>query len=76
MFIDEIGCPLEFVSAADGTNVVAIFQQALEAGLDYKLNPHEDDITHDIIDLLKDTKIDPEDDVDGDADDKFEDDFF
>ena len=24
-FFEEIGCPLEFVSAADGTNVVAIF---------------------------------------------------
>lgn len=40
VFIDEIGCPLEFVSAADGTNVVSIFQQALEQGLHYKLNPH------------------------------------
>ena len=73
-FIDEIGCPLEFVSAADGTNVVAIFQQALEGGLDYKLNPHEDDITHDIIDLLKDTKVDPVDG--GDADQDLDDDFF
>lgn len=25
VFVDEIGCPLEFVSAAWGTNVVAIF---------------------------------------------------
>lgn len=40
VFIEEIGCPLEFVSAADGTNVVSIFQQALEQGLHYKINPH------------------------------------
>lgn len=40
VFVDEISCPLEFVSAADGTNVVSIFQTALEQGLHYKLNPH------------------------------------
>ena len=55
-FCEEINCPLEFVSAADGTNVVAIFQQALEAGLQYKKNPHEDDFMNDILDLLDDTK--------------------
>ena len=55
-FFEEIQCPLEFVSAADGTNVVAIFQQALEAGLNYKKNPHEDDFMNDILDLLDDTK--------------------
>ena len=47
---------MEFVSAADGTNVVAIFTQALEAGLHYKKNPHEDDFMNDILDLLDDTK--------------------
>ena len=30
VFVEEIECPLEFVSAADGTNVVSIFQTALE----------------------------------------------
>ena len=44
------------MSAADGTNVVAIFTQALEAGLYYKKNPHEDDFMNDILDLLDDTK--------------------
>ena len=29
VFVEEIECPLEFVSAADGTNVVSIFQTAL-----------------------------------------------
>ena len=53
-FIEEIECPLEFVSAASGTNVVAIFEQALKSGLQYKLNPHEDDFMNDVLDLLKD----------------------
>lgn len=44
------------MSAADGTNVVAIFQKALEQGLHYKKNPHEDDFMNDILDLLDDTK--------------------
>lgn len=39
-FIEEIGCEFNFVSAADGTNVVAVFKQALEMGLHYKANPH------------------------------------
>ena len=53
-FIEEIECPLEFVSAANGTNVVAIFEQALKNGLTYKQNPHEDDFMNDVLDLLKD----------------------
>ena len=60
VFIEQIECPLEFVSAADGTNVVSIFQQALEQGLHYKLNPHQDDLTHDILDLLAKTKVEDE----------------
>ena len=35
-FVDEIGCPFNFVSAADGTNVVSVFKEALEMGLNYK----------------------------------------
>ena len=35
---------------------MAIFTQALEAGLHYKKNPHEDDFMNDILDLLDDTK--------------------
>lgn len=31
-FIEEIGCPFNFVSAANGTNVVQIFKEALEMG--------------------------------------------
>ena len=32
-FVEEIGCPFNFVSAANGTNVVSVFKQALEMGL-------------------------------------------
>ena len=53
-FVEEIECPLEFVSAANGTNVVSIFEQALKNGLHYKQNPHEDDFMNDVLDLLKD----------------------
>ena len=35
-FCDKIGADLEFVSAASGDNVVAIFEKALEMGLHYK----------------------------------------
>lgn len=35
-FIEDIGCEFNFVSAADGTNVVSVFQKALEMGLHYK----------------------------------------
>ena len=35
-FCEKIGADLEFVSAASGDNVVAIFEKALEMGLHYK----------------------------------------
>lgn len=53
-FIEEIGCPFNFVSAANGTNVVSVFTQALEMGLHYKQNPHEDDFMSEVRDLMKD----------------------
>ena len=56
-FIQELGCPFNFVSAADGTNVVAIFEQALEMGWDYKQNPNEDDFMNNVMDLLNDDKF-------------------
>lgn len=34
--------PFIFVSAADGTNVVKTFKEAISRGLDYKKNPPED----------------------------------
>ena len=55
-FCEKINADLEFVSAASGDNVVAVFERALEMGLNYKLNPHEDDFMNDVLDLLDDTK--------------------
>ena len=49
--------PLHFVSAADGTNVVKIFKEALEKGLHYKLNPPKDDFMTDVMDLLNDVRL-------------------
>jgi Rab-like protein 2 len=54
-FIEEIGCEFNFVSAADGTNVVAVFKQALDMALHYKANPHADDFMNEVMDLLKDS---------------------
>jgi Rab-like protein 2 len=54
-FIEEIGCEFNFVSAADGTNVVAVFKQALDMALHYKANPHADDFMAECMDLLKDS---------------------
>jgi len=53
-FIEEIGCPFNFVSAANGTNVVQIFNEALEMGANYKANPHEDDFMNVALELMKD----------------------
>lgn len=55
-FCEKINADLEFVSAASGDNVVSVFERALGMGLDYKLNPHEDDFMNDVLDLLDDTK--------------------
>ena len=71
-FISEIGCPFEFVSAADGTNVVAIFKQALQMGLEYKNNPHEDDFMFEVDQLLsKDHKSSSNAAGGDDGDDQF-----
>jgi Rab-like protein 2 len=53
--VEDLGVPFNFVSAADGTNVVAIFKQALTMAIEYKNNPdNEDDFMKDVIELLKD----------------------
>lgn len=54
-FIEEIGCPFNFVSAANGTNVVAVFKQALDLAIHYKANPHQDDFMNEVMDLIKDS---------------------
>ncbi len=53
-FVEDLGVPFNFVSAADGTNVVAIFRQSLESAIQYKEDPSNDDFMKEVIDLLKD----------------------
>ena len=42
-FIEDLNVPFNFVSAADGTNVVAIFRQTLDMAVAYKEDPNRDD---------------------------------
>ena len=53
-FIEDIKVPFNLVSAADGTNVVLIFKQALEMAVQYKEDPNNDDFMKDVMDLLQD----------------------
>jgi Rab-like protein 2 len=42
-FVEDLGCPLNFVSAADGTNVVVFFRETLDMAIKYKEDPNRDD---------------------------------
>ena len=55
-FVEELGVPFNFVSAANGTNVVQIFKDALNLALEYKANPPKDDFMQDVMDLLNETE--------------------
>ena len=66
-FIEDLGVPFNFVSAADGTNVVQIFRDALDLAINYKKNPPKDDFMAEVMDLLGD-------DVAGDQKSKDDDD--
>ena len=48
----DLGVPFNFVSAADGTNVVQIFRDSLDLAMKYKRNPPKDDFMADVLDLL------------------------
>jgi len=52
--------PLFFASAADGTNVVSLFEEAITQGYKYKNSDNVDDFMTDVLDLLE------EDDLGGD----------
>ena len=41
-FAAKRNLPFEFASAADGTNVVKIFEDAIKLALQFKKNPDED----------------------------------
>ena len=51
-FVEELGVPFNFVSAANGTNVVQIFRDALDMALNYKKNPPKDDFMNEVLELL------------------------
>lgn len=50
--------PFNFVSAADGTNVVQIFRNALDMAIEYKKNPPRDDFMADVLELLGSDALD------------------
>lgn len=52
-FAEKYKMPFYFVSAAEGTNVVAAFEHALKLALDNKLNP-PDRFMKDLDDMLAD----------------------
>ena len=39
---EKIGCPFYLTSAADGTNVVRIFEELIKIGIEHKTNPKKD----------------------------------
>ncbi len=48
--------PFNFVSAADGTNVVAIFRETLDMAIKFKDDPNREDFFKEVEDLLQDGK--------------------
>ena len=50
--------PFNFVSAADGTNVVQIFRDSLDMAINYKKNPPKDDFMADVFELLGNDALD------------------
>ncbi|KNE55987.1 small GTP-binding protein domain [Allomyces macrogynus ATCC 38327] len=53
-FAVENQLPVMFVSASDGTNVVAAFETIISRALDYKASPDRD-FMDDVLDMLRDT---------------------
>jgi len=51
-FVEDLGVPFNFVSAADGTNVVVIFKEALDMAIKYKNDPDNDDFMKEVLELL------------------------
>ena len=57
-YIEDLKVPFNFVSAADGTNVVSIFRDALDLAIEYKKNPPKDDFMAEVQELLGDDIFD------------------
>ena len=56
-YIEDLKIPFNFVSAADGTNVVKIFRDSLNQAIDYKKNPPKDDFMAEVMELLGDDPL-------------------
>ncbi len=61
-FVEQLKVPFNFVSAANGVNVVEIFRQALDMGSVYKENPHKDDFIAEVMDFLNEENFLDDDD--------------
>lgn len=55
-FASERKLPFYFVSASDGTNVVQLFNDAIEGALKYKASPQKN-FMNDVVDLLNDVAV-------------------
>ncbi|EPY29512.1 Rab family, other [Strigomonas culicis] len=55
-FAERHNFPLHFVSAADGTNVVQLFEVAVSIGAAYKKNPKNEDLMTQVLEMLKEGK--------------------
>jgi small GTP-binding protein len=52
-FAEKHNIPLKYVSAADGTNVVDLFQTAISEAVKYRANPKSEDYVSQVVTLLK-----------------------
>ena len=58
-FSEKHNLPLQYVSAADGTNVVALFESAISAAVAYRKSPQKDDLMSQVLDILKEGRQQP-----------------
>ncbi|KAG5496246.1 hypothetical protein JKF63_02547 [Porcisia hertigi] len=56
-FSDKHNFPLYYVSAADGSNVVQLFESAISTAAAYKKKPAEDDFMAQVIGMLKEDRV-------------------
>jgi len=52
-FADKHRLPIHYVSAADGTNVVALFQSAIGEAVRYRDNPKSEDFMSQVLEIIK-----------------------
>ncbi|KAG5494732.1 hypothetical protein JIQ42_02347 [Leishmania sp. Namibia] len=55
-FAEKHNFPLHYVSAADGSNVVQLFESAISTAAAYKKNPAKDDFMTQVIGMLKEDR--------------------